>query len=641
MEEPMNSYIFPLIITPMIFAPLYLISHNRSFNKIVSGAFCTLGAIFSILLSIQGPQRIILSGGAYSITEGIITMLEVLITLYLFLISIKHKRWEVFTLSVISAALSVYSIVFVKEGAEAFLNADKLSIVLALIINIIGTLIVLFANEYMEHYEKHRNMKSRQKMFYFVICIFLSAMNGLIFSDSLSWIYFFWEVTTLISFILISYNNDNEAINSGFRALFLNLIGGICLISGVIILGKTAGINSLTQITQASPNAALFIAVALLCVAGFAKSAQFPFQSWLLGAMVAPTPVSALLHSSTMVNAGVYLIVKLSPAYRNTPIGTAIAFYGAFTFLICSAIAVTQKNAKKVLAYSTIANLGLVISSAGMGSSTAISAAIMLIIFHAISKALLFLCTGQIEHIIGSRDIEDMSGLISKAPIITIILAFGIISMILPPFGVLITKWVTIEASANNPFVTIFLILGSACTSVYYIKWLGTVLSYPVNNLKPKFKLDFTTYFPLWVLSGAILLTSIFMSKLFNMFVSPEVSTLLKSNNQLTAKSGSIYSQVGSFNDLAVFLILLGIVVVFLMVRKFILSPNLKKVYLCGENDESSGGKFKFRSGDGAVEKAVVANLYMYNMIDEKRLTAFGYIVSAAMIIIIFMGGLL
>lgn len=636
----MSNSIYLLMIIPVIFAFLYLVSSKQMYYKILSGLFFVAATYFSISLALNGPQNVLISGGLYHTFENVILVIELLITLYLLWTTIKNKRWPVFLLTVVSAGLSIYATLFMGKSEEVFLNVDKLSIVMALIVNIIGTLIILFSNEYMKHYEEHRKMKSKQKLYYFVICIFLSAMNGLVFSDSLMWVYFFWEITTVSSFVLISYNNDAEALNSGFRALFLNLIGGISFMAGIIIFKNILNIDSISGIIQ-SGKLVYAIPVILLCIAGFTKSAQLPFQSWLLGAMVAPTPVSALLHSSTMVNAGVYLIVKLSPAYANTSLGTAIAIFGGFSFFVCSAIAVSQRNAKRVLAYSTIANLGLVISCAGMGSSIAISAAILLIIFHAVSKALLFLCTGQIEHVIGSRDIEDMSGLIRKAPILTLLCVFGILSMILPPFGVLITKWISIEASASNPILVILLILGSALTSVFWIKWLGTLLSFPVNDLKPKYHLDFTTYFPLGILGVAILAASAFITSIFNLFVSPEVTQLLKVENQLLGNHGNISSQLGSFNGAIIFIIIVAIVVVFLLIKKLILSPHIKKVYLCGGNNQDSSTGLKFTTGIGSVEKAVVSNMYLPDLIDEKKFTIAGYIVSIAILLIIFIGGLL
>ena len=431
--------------------------------------------------------------------KTIVLILEVLVILYIFYVSAKHKNWPTLALVAISAVLSAYSFMNVAKVESASFNIDQLSQVMILIVNIIGTAIILFATGYMDQYEEHRHL-NRQKTFYFTMSFFLAAMNGLVMVDTLGWLFLFWEITTLCSFVLISYNQDEEGINNGFRALALNLVGGIALSVGIILLA-TNEISTLSGIgtyagTNATAMAAVALPVALLCIGGFAKSAQMPFQSWLLGAMVAPTPVSALLHSSTMVNAGVFLIVKLVPAFAGTTLGTAIAIYGSFTFVMCSALALSQRNAKRVLAYSTIANLGLIIASAGIGTPLAVAAAIMLILFHAISKALLFLCTGEIEHTIGSRDIEDMSGLIKKAPLLTMLASLGMVSMLLPPFGVLLTKWVSMEAASSNPIVIIFLILGSALTTVYYAKWLGTILSSTmdknaVHHTKPE------TYFPL------------------------------------------------------------------------------------------------------------------------------------------------
>jgi ech hydrogenase subunit A len=217
--------------------------------------------------------------------------------------------------------------------------------------------------------------------------------------------------------------------------------------------------------------------VALLCLAGMTKAAQFPFQPWLLGAMVAPTPVSALLHSSTMVKAGVFLVVRLSPLYAGTIMGQMGAVAGAFTFVAASALAIGQSNGKRVLAYSTIANLGLIISCAGIGTPVALTAAIFLIIYHAISKGLLFMCVGTIELRIGSRDIEDMQGVFRLMPLTSVIMVIGMLSMLLPPFGVLMTKWLAIEAAVRLPVGLVLIVLGSGFTVVFWVQWIGNVLT--------------------------------------------------------------------------------------------------------------------------------------------------------------------
>ncbi len=161
----------------------------------------------------------------------------------------------------------------------------------------------------------------------------------------------------------------------------------------------------------------MVLPVCALAFAGLTKAAQMPFHTWLLGAMVAPTPTSALLHSSTMVKAGVFLLVKLAPVFRVCPVPSVmVVLVGGITFALCSFMAISQSNAKRVLAYSTIANLGLITACAGVGTPEAVWAAAFLILFHAIAKSLLFLCVGTAEHHIGSRDIEDMDLLFDRMP---------------------------------------------------------------------------------------------------------------------------------------------------------------------------------------------------------------------------------
>ena len=515
-----------------------------------------------------------------------------------------------------------------------------LTLVMVLIINIVGSLIVVFSNGYMSQYEQHRNLKNRQRFYYTVICIFIAAMNGIVLCNMLSWIYFFWEITTLISFLLIFYNKDKEAEKSAFRALMINLIGGIAFSLGIILYQKLMDISTLSQIAEIKNTGSYYIPVFLLCIAGFTKAAQLPFQSWLLGAMVAPTPVSALLHSSTMVKAGVYLIIELSPAYAGTSLGIIIAIYGGLTFLICAMLALTQRNAKRLLAYSTISNLGLIIASAGLGTSIAISSAIMLIIFHALSKALLFLCAGEIEHAIGSRDIEDMMGLLGRAPVLTIITAIGMMSMVLPPFGMLITKWISIEASAYNPVVALLLIFGSAFTTAFWLKWLGTIMAYPANSLRPKRRIEFYTFTPVLLLSLLIIGASIAITPIFNSFVSPEVSALINGTNQLVGHNGKVYSELGTFNGGAVIGLVALLTVAVIVFRRFIFSPKLKKIYVCGENVGPSAQNTKFRDGFGSRVIADTSNLYFTKYINENRVILYSSGIACAMLIAVIVGGI-
>jgi len=260
--------------------------------------------------------------------------------------------------------------------------------------------------------------------------------------------------------------------------------------------------------------------------------------------------------------------------------------------------------------------------------------------FHAISKGLLFLCTGQIEHTIGSRDIEDMQGLIHKAPVLTLITCFGLISMILPPFGVLVTKLISIESSASNPIVAIFLVLGSALTTLYYIKWLGSLLSYPESKMPRQRITNFDVYVPLWILSVAALATSIFIGPIFNTFVQPQIKTLFPNARQtLTISRANVTSQIGSFNNQVIFIVIGILIVVIFLIRKLLINNTVKKdIYMCGENNLEDTNYF--RTSDGTPAKANIGSYYFIEILNEKVLTNLGYIISIAMLLIVILGGL-
>ncbi len=629
-----------LIAVPVLFSLLF-VALPKSLYKYLAWAFFIIGVALSVSLVLDGTGVVEIGEPNFAMLENIVLILEVLVILFILAVSAKYKNWPTLGLGIISAAIFAYTFTSLPHAEGASFNIDQFSQIMILIVNIVGTAIILFATGYMDEYEEHRHL-NRQKTFYFTMSFFLAAMNGLVMADTLGWLFLFWELTTLCSFVLISYNMDEEGINNGFRALALNLVGGITLSIGIILLA-TYDISTLSGIgtyagTDATAMAAVALPVALLCIGGFAKSAQMPFQSWLLGAMVAPTPVSALLHSSTMVNAGVFLVVKLVPAFAGTSLGTAIAVYGSFTFVMCSALALSQRNAKRVLAYSTIANLGLIIASAGIGTPLAVAAAIMLILFHAISKALLFLCTGEIEHTIGSRDIEDMSGLIKKAPLLTSLAALGMVSMLLPPFGVLLTKWVSMEAASSNPIVIVFLILGSALTTVYYAKWMGTILSSSmdknaVHHKKPE------TYFPLSFLGLAIIVTSIFVFSIYNYFIKPQVEILLKAAPEITGQAGQFTSEIGAFAYAAIFIVL-ALAIVIYFATKNMFTPRKVNYYMCGENNMETDG-LMFRNGTCSYDKSSVSNIYLQNTFGESKLTVLGYAISIILIVIALAGGVL
>ena len=407
-------------------------------------------------------------------------------------LSFKYRKHIISLLSIIPTMLITYMELFGPEMAEiAHIRVDKLSMLMCIIVGVIGSLIVIYSVGYMHGYHHlHTEYEDRRNYFFMLLFIFLGAMFGFVLSESLLWIDLFWEMTSVCSFLLIGYTRTKEAINNSFRALWMNLLGGAGVVIAIMYAGyKTGSLSFQNLITLGTEgNAAAVIPVALLAVAALTKAAQMPFSTWLMGAMVAPTPSSALLHSATMVKAGIYILFRLAPAMSGTMTGLMISFIGGFTFFAASVMAIAQTDAKKVLAFSTVSNLGLMVACAGVGTAETVWAGVFLMIFHAISKSLLFQNVGATENALHSRDIEDMHGLIFRLPKLGAFMFIGIAGMFLAPFGMLISKWSALKASVDesNILLVLFIVYGSATTMFYWTKWMSKIISYTDTEIKVK-----------------------------------------------------------------------------------------------------------------------------------------------------------
>ncbi len=473
-----------LILFPALAALLFCILPNGrirdSIVVLVSAVIIVATLYLFVLFAGAGTVYFDIDSGMIS---QIMTGLEVIISAGLLYLAAKYRQYLIAGLVVVQLGVVLYAESLIHEiVALNNLFIDPFSIIMAMIIGIIGSLICVYSVGYMRDYHAHHgDMPDKRRWFYALLFVFLAAMFGVVFSNNLFWLFFFWEVTTLCSFLLIGYSWDEQARKNAFWALLLNLVGGLGFAATFVWIGLTdpsGGLIMMDTLLAAGPAVAM-IPAALIGFAGLTKAAQMPFSSWLIGAMIAPTPVSALLHSSTMVKAGVYVIVRFAPIYDASMVGYIISLVGGVTFLLASGIAISQSNAKKVLAYSTVANLGLVVACAGIGTYAAVWAAILLIVFHAIAKSLLFLSVGTVEHKIGSRDIEDMTGLMGRLPKIALMMIIGIAGMFLAPFGMLISKWAALLAflEAQYGFILVLLLaFGSAVTVFFWTKWLGKLI---------------------------------------------------------------------------------------------------------------------------------------------------------------------
>lgn len=300
-------------------------------------------------------------------------------------------------------------------GLNLQIRVDGLSWVFALLILAIGMLVVIYAHYYM-------STRDPVPRFFSFLLAFMGSMLGLVLSGNLIQLVFFWELTSLFSFLLIGYWHHLEAARSAARmSLIVTAGGGVSLLVGVLLIGKVAGSYEIGAVIAAADEirASNYYVPALLfvLVGAFSKSAQFPFHFWLPHAMAAPTPVSAYLHSATMVKAGVFVLIRLFPVLAGTEqwyviVGTT----GLITFVIGAWAAVFQRDLKGLLAYSTISHLGLITLLLGIGTPLAAVAAIFHTINHAIFKASLFMAAGIIDHETGTRDLRKLSGLYRSMP---------------------------------------------------------------------------------------------------------------------------------------------------------------------------------------------------------------------------------
>ena len=419
------------------------------------------------------------------VVNGLCCLVDVSLCAVVAYYGVRHCRVLVVALAVVQAVCVLILEVMFAPGAPVAqgVYVDNFSLLMGLIIAVIGGGICVYALGYMQDFQHHQpeGANDRRPAFFALMFVFLGAMFFIVFSNNMAWMLTGWEVTTVCSFLLIGYTRTPEAIANSFRQIALNLVGGIAFTLALILAASQMGTLALDEfvaLAVAYPDTSV-LPVSLLGLAGLTKAAQMPFHTWLLGAMVAPTPTSALLHSSTMVKAGVFLLVKLAPCFAASPLpGLMVAFVGGVTFLLCSCMAIGQVNAKRVLAYSTIANLGLIAACAGIGTPETVWAAIFLILFHAVAKSLLFLCVGTIDHHVGSLSIEEMDNLFVRMPRLAKCMIVGVLCMFVAPFGMLVAKWATIAgiAGAGNIVMLLLVAFGSAATFMFWAKWLGKLV---------------------------------------------------------------------------------------------------------------------------------------------------------------------
>ena len=595
-------------------------------RDVLVAAFAAVIGVLSIVFAARylgdSPVYFMLPDSLGGALGAVNFLIEVAVGAFILAYAVRYRRIPAFVLAVVQLILAVWIETFVMAGHEfsGQMRIDELTVVMVLIIGIVGSGICVYALGYMKDFQRHHpDAKDRRPWFFALMFAFLAAMFNIVFSDNMAWIYTAWEVTTLCSFLLIGFTKTDEAIDNAFRQIVMNMLGGIAFqvaIAFAALNGLPLVFSEFLEAGAISANtaaaAAFAVPVALLAFAGMTKAAQMPFHTWLLGAMVAPTPTSALLHSSTMVKAGVFLLIKLSPLFLVFPIASAmVVLVGGLTFLFCSLLAVSQSNAKRVLAYSTIANLGLITACAGVGTPEAVWAAIFLVIFHAVAKSLLFLCVGTAEHHIGSRDIEDMDELFERMPRLARFMMLGIMCMFVAPFGMLVSKWATLVSFATTGQVLLIVLLafGSAATFMFWGKWLGKLAGIAAHRESEELSVHRSEWTAIVAMAILVAACCVCMPALSSLFVEP----------YLAGVYGAVAFAVGADN-----MALMSIIAVFIVVVLFATLGKSKKkivpVYLAGITLDSS--KRVFRGSFGGGREATSRNWYLEGIFGERRLDA-------------------
>ncbi|WP_418140436.1 putative monovalent cation/H+ antiporter subunit A [Marinobacter sp. MA] len=364
-------------------------------------------------------------------------------------------------------------------GVSLDFMVDGLSLVFALLISVIGTFILIFAGSYLKG---HQDLVR----FYVVMLSFMASMLGLVLSDNLITFFVFWELTSITSYMLIGFNHeDAEARKCALQGLFVTAGGGLVLMAGLILLIFITGSYSFSEILAsdlAIHEHGYYTAAAICILIGaFTKSAQVPFHFWLPNAMAAPTPVSAYLHSATMVKAGVYMLARLNSSMDGGALWSySLMFFGAATMLTGAYLAFSSTGIKKVLAYSTVMALGTLTMLIGIGTEKAIIAFVCVLVAHSLYKGALFMLAGALDHETGTKDITKMGGLWRSMPRTAVIAGLAAMSLAgLPPLFGFVAKELMFESVLSSPVWSWGLLAAAVASSILVVAVAGLVFVKP------------------------------------------------------------------------------------------------------------------------------------------------------------------
>ena len=483
-------------------------------------------------------------------------------------------------------------------GWGVHLRLDGFAVLMVLIVSVLGAFVLAYATTYFD-------MDRRFVRFVGIFVLFAGAMNGLVMSADLFTMFVFWEITSVTSFLLIGLNDESATARfAALRALLVTGAGGLCLLAGLSLIQVVSGTTAFIDLAAKTPAGTVIdVALVLVLVGAFTKSAQFPFHFWLPGAMAAPTPVSAYLHSATMVKAGIVLIARMAPIFGDRTLWQwLIVGAGVATMMIGGTRALGQTDAKLLLAHSTVSQLGLLTILFGIGVPIATYAGVAHLLAHAVFKAGLFLGVGMVDHSYGTRDIAVLSGVGRRMRTAMVMVGLSAASMagIIPLFG-FATKEKSLAALLKTPdyvgvagtVALVGVVVGSMLTVAYSIRlFVGMFGTKPdVVDTELHHAPSLGLWLPVYVIALASLAFGLWPSAVGRLVDAPAASLDAKSVGELVLWPG--------FNTafaLSVVIVIVGVVI-----------ARLVPLRLIGSRIRLTGEEIFRASYDGLLEFSRVA----------------------------------
>lgn len=595
----MNLYLTGVILLPLLVSALLLILPPKISKGLVILSSLVLSALALLLyIQVDEPLRITLP---HAVNEGIVVA-DILMLLYFGWVAIRRKSVLVGLLSVLQLGGLLYLLRTLPASEAPQLLVDKLSTFMFLLINVISGIIAVFSLRYIDEEDCSA---FRKKFFLSVLFWFITAMNMVVISDNLEFFFFFFELTTLASFLFIGFRKDEVSVKNALTALWMNQIGGLTILAAIFFIAYNGyGEITFTNLLAHSTAEGVLLPLALLSMAALIKGAQLPFSKWLLGAMVAPTPVSALLHSSTMVKIAPFIILRLSPAIKDTPVAMVLIGLTGFVFIASAISALSQDNFKRILAHSTIALLALMIMMGAVGSPVTIVASLVLVLFHGISKCMLFLNAGILERVFHLKQSSDMDKLGESGPFTALVISIGFMSLLLPPFGAFIGKWLSIETIGTlatdkkllGALVMVAVAGGGAVLSLLYFKVMGLLIARSGEKDRVQFEKTGPYYAgTTYLLLGLVMAGIIGLPLLLMYYFGPVATTTLGQAVPVFQDGWNFF--VGTMRipmlPMLIAFILLPLTLVTAMFIRFRHADRAKE-YMCGEKVNYSFSSFYF-----------------------------------------------